>query len=101
MSAIADKGNNCIDVICQHTRDGNIIPLRIRVKDEDGMFQTFTIKSYKELQTSGQYVSQFGNVVHNHTWAFACKIQVFDTLKQVRIFYNSNENLWRITGILS
>ena len=27
-----------IDVICQHTKEGNIIPLRIRLVDEDGMF---------------------------------------------------------------
>ena len=26
--------DNRIDVICQHTRDGRIIPLKIRLKDE-------------------------------------------------------------------
>ena len=33
--------DNSIDVICQHTRTGDTIPLRIRLIDEDGIYQTF------------------------------------------------------------
>lgn len=96
---LTDNKNNFIDVICQHTADGNIIPLRIRLKDEDGIFQTFNIKGYKELSTPAKYISPYGTIVHSHTWTFLCKIQVLDTLKSIELFYNSNDNLWKITKI--
>lgn len=45
MSAILQK-NAFVDVICQYTTKGEIIPLRIRIHDEDGVYQTFVIKAY-------------------------------------------------------
>ena len=30
--------DNRIDLICQHTMEGNIIPIRMRLWDEDGEF---------------------------------------------------------------
>ena len=38
-----------IDVICQHNKDGEIIPMRLRLCDDDGEPHAFTIKSYKDL----------------------------------------------------
>ena len=37
-----------VDVICQHSRDGSLIPIRVRVVDEEGEFQSYTIKGYKD-----------------------------------------------------
>lgn len=36
MRQVTNK-NQFADVICQHKADGTIIPLRIRIKDEDGI----------------------------------------------------------------
>lgn len=91
--------NNFIDVICQHTKDGNIIPLRIRILDEDGIYQTFNIKGYKELSSPGRYTSPYGTIVHSNTWSFLCKIQVLNVQRQVELFYNSSDNLWRVVRI--
>ena len=49
-----------IDVICQHTKDRRIIPMRIRLTDEDGVIQTYNIKSYKDVTTHGSYVMPNG-----------------------------------------
>ena len=38
-----------VDVICQHCRDGTIIPMRVRLKDEEGMLQSYTIKGYRKV----------------------------------------------------
>lgn len=92
--------HNFIDVICQHTKEGDIIPLRIRLEDEDGIMQTFNIKGYKELTSKGRYVSPYGTIVHSHTWSFICKIQVLNSIKEVELFYNSNDNLWRLTRVI-
>ena len=35
------------DVICQHTIDARIIPLKIRIQDEDGEMQTYSVKGYR------------------------------------------------------
>lgn len=85
-----------IDVICQFTSKGDVIPLRIRVKDCDGMYQTFTIKGYKELSNPGEYSSPYDTLVHSNLWTFLCKIQVFDQIKTVKLFYNTRENLWKL-----
>ena len=34
-----------VDVICQHNKDGSMIPMRVRLTDEDGAVQTYTIKN--------------------------------------------------------
>lgn len=98
MSALKEQ-NNFIDVICQHTRDGQIIPLRIRVMDEDGIYQTFSIKSYKEISVPCNYMSPYGFKAHGHTWTFHCRIITLDISRTVELFYNSDENLWRINKI--
>ena len=88
--------DNRIDVICQHTRDGRIIPLKIRVKDEDGEFQSFTIQAYSDLTHPGKYTLGNGVEVSGcNIKTYERKIDVFGVEKVVRIFYNASENLWR------
>ena len=50
-----DFQNRAIDVICQHTREGNMIPIKIHIQDEEGEFQTFVVKSYKDLSHKGNF----------------------------------------------
>ena len=76
-----------IDVICQHLRDGSIIPMRIRLDDEDGVVQTFNIKSYKDVTTGDRYMNLN---------TFDCKILVLDTLRPVRLFYHVRDGIWTI-----
>lgn len=73
-----------IEVISKCTADGSLIPLKIKVKDEDGEFQSFMVKGYRSIVC---------NVSHR---CFDCKIEVFDQERVVRIFYNSTEYKWRI-----
>ena len=49
-----------VDVICQHSRDGEVIPLRIRVCDEEGELHAYTIKGYKDLSGRGAYTTRDG-----------------------------------------
>ena len=71
-----------IDLICQHTMEGVIIPLRIRLRDEDGELQEYTIKGYRDT-------SEFGLM------SYECKIVVRDTMKIIHIF-SSNGILWKL-----
>lgn len=85
------------DVICQHNKDGTIIPLKIRIKDDDGESQTYFIKSYKDLSTNGDFVLPNGvGISGRHLWSFECKIQVFNLLKRIRLFYNTVDGRWKV-----
>lgn len=85
-----------IDVICQHKADQTLIPLKIRLCDEDGEFQTFSIKSYKLLSSPGVHKLPNGITSTSHTWQFACKINCFGVEKSIRLFYNAYDNYWKI-----
>lgn len=93
-SAVTDK--QYIDVICQHKADRSIIPIKIRLRDEDGEFQTFVIKSYKVLCSPRDQGASGGIPSTSHTWKFLCKIACFGMEKSIRLFYNSYDNYWKI-----
>ena len=38
-----------IDLICLHGTNGEVTPIRLRLKDEDGQYQAYTIKEYRDL----------------------------------------------------
>lgn len=88
--------DNSIDVICQHTRTGDIIPLRIRLIDEDGIYQTFVIKAYRDISLHGDHTLPNNVNTHQYNWVFECRIQVFDRSKYLKIIYNAYDNKWRL-----
>lgn len=67
-----DLGNR-IDLICQHSMDGSVIPIKMRVRDEDGELQVFTVKSFRDMSEHGLQ-------------SFECKILVQNTMKLITIF---------------
>lgn len=95
MAAISGKENN-IDVICMHGRDGSIMPIKIRVVDEDGAYQTYMIRGYKDLTNYGKYSLGSGTQVTNHIWKFECRILVFEVEKKIVLMYNAYDNRWRL-----
>lgn len=44
MMGVIQEKYTLADVICQHKIDGSIIPLKIRITDEDGEYQVYNIK---------------------------------------------------------
>ena len=58
MGAIQEK-YTLADVICQHKTDGTIIPLKIRITDEDGEYQVYNIKSYKDVEKTVEAMERF------------------------------------------
>ena len=87
-----------VDVICQHPIDGTIIPLRIRIVDEDGLRQAFSIKEYRDLSHQGTRTMPDGVYVTDETLVFECKITVIDRIRIVRLYYNPREIVWKMTG---
>ena len=80
-----------LDVICQHKKDGVIIPLKIRLQDEYGEYQSYMVKSYGQ---SG--VSMSANHPNNSTIMFECMINAFDIDKIIGISYSFTDGLCKV-----
>lgn len=97
--SILEQVDRKVDVICQHKSDGSIIPLKVRIQDDDGEFQIYVIKSYKNISQPGEYVMPNGLTTTTHTWQFECKILIFEVEKRIRLFYNAYENHWKVSYV--
>ena len=85
------KIQQTLDVIAQFNRDGSIIPLKIRLYDEDGELQSYKVKSVRQ-----RYVSSTKAPSDYHIIIFDCKINAFGHDKIVSISYSYADRLWKI-----
>ena len=85
-------------MICQHNSDGTMIPLKIRMLDDDGAYQEYKIHSYKDLSYKGVPLDRLdaGKVHSSGIYPFECKIECFGQERTIRIFYNSYEHTWKL-----
>lgn len=81
------KEDQKIDVICLFQKDGSLIPLKVKIKDENGEYQTYKVMGYKEV-LEGELSSTFSMSV------FDIKIEVYGVLKVIRICFSVNERTW-------
>ena len=82
-----------LDVICQHKMDGNIVPLKIRLQDEDGEYQAFTVKAFRCTN-----LNKTINPAMNPTLFFECKIVAFGEERRIGISYSFRDGLWKVLG---
>ena len=82
-----------VDVICQHCRDGTIILMKVRIRDEEGMYQSYAIKGYKKISGDG-YTMPNGVYVKATTQTFECKILTFGRERIIHLYYKSVEQGW-------
>lgn len=92
-----DFQNRAVDVICQHTKEGNMIPLKLRVQDEEGEFQTYVVKGYKDLSHKGSFAMPNGIIATSTIFPFDCKIVVFGRERIVHLYYSSIDHIWRMS----
>lgn len=87
-----------VDVICQHTKTGDIIPMRVRVTDEDGIYQAYNIKQYRMVDKNCAYTTPDGIYVYNKIMLFECTIIVFGQNKSIRLYYDLENGIWKIAA---
>ncbi|MCR5196501.1 MAG: hypothetical protein K6D38_09285 [Pseudobutyrivibrio sp.] len=86
-----------IDVICQIKADGSVIPLKFRLQNEDGIYETYTIKSYKPLPKQGTRTTSDGLYISNQSDVFECKVHLMGLERTVRLYYdNKSSNTWKL-----
>ncbi len=90
-----------VDVICQHSRDGSICPIKIRIIDEDGEPQIYVVKGYREMSHQGTREMPDGVYVTNNTLIFECFIIILGRRKLVRLYYDPAGIIWKMTAVTS
>lgn len=94
-----DANEMNIDVMAQFSKDGEIIPLRIRITDEDGEYQQYRIKQYRDISAHQDYylgtrlIKIPSNSMNRY---FECRIETFHRLSTIVIFYIPHEHVWRL-----
>lgn len=98
MGTLSHENRN-IDMICQHKADGTIIPIKIRMTDDDGAYQEYRIRAYKDLSYKGSVfeMPDVGRVHSSGIYPFECKIECFGNERTIRLFYNSYEHTWKLS----
>ena len=86
-----------VDVICLHTKEGKIKPMRIRLIDEDGLPQIFDIKGYLDHSHHGSRTMPDGVCVTNETLIYECKISVISRERIIMLYYNRRDDGWTMT----
>ncbi len=83
------------DVYCVHQTDGSIIPIKIRLVDEDGEMQSYLVKGYRQIDYEGHTILPNGATASSNTNInFECKISVFDKEKRIRLLYRKFDGKW-------
>lgn len=87
-----------IDVICQHTAEGDVIPIKIRVRDEEGEYQNYKIIGYKNLSHGNKEYQLANGVMATSTIIpYECKISTFGRELIIMLNYNSSSNIWTLS----
>ena len=86
MSKVIDSVDS-VDVICQHKSNGEIIPIRFRLMNEDGEYENYTIKEYRPLNHKGTYTTPDGIFVSEcTTLVYECVVVVLNSKRKVRLY---------------
>jgi len=86
-----------VDVICQIKSDGSIIPIRIKLEDEEKQLQIFNIKRYKAPKEHLRHEIGFhsnGKFPYSDMLDFQCIIEVFEYEKIITIRYIVSLHKW-------
>jgi len=92
------ESNQQIDVICQFNKDGSIIPIKIRMEDDNGETQSYVIQGYIEYPPGSGYRIPGGFSATNSIHVFKCKIHSFGHEEILHMFYNTANCQWKLVN---
>ena len=62
-----------------------MIPMRVRLTDEEGATQTYTIKEFRDLSHQGTREMPDGMYVTDMTFVYECQVLAFGRFKMIRL----------------
>lgn len=95
MGAISPKEaglDNSIEVIVQYTKEGKIVPMRMKIQDEDGMYQSYVIRQFREKTITGLDLKEMNiSSTDNKNKCYEVKINVFNVERVIKLFFDGNK----------
>ncbi len=88
-----------LDVYCLFRNDGIVLPIRVRMFDEDGERQDFAIHRYKLIDGAGGTCVPKAEVFRHGTVTFDCEIEVFGSRRVVRLLYTASDMRWKLLQV--
>ncbi len=88
-----------LDVYCLFRNDGIVLPIRIRMFDEDGERQDFAIHRYKLIDGAGGPCIPSAEIFQGGAVTFDCEIEVFGHRRVVRLLYTASDMHWKLLQI--
>ena len=86
-----------VDVILQNNIDGSIIPLKLRIRGEDGEQYECKVIGYIDLSGQGARTFADGVYVSNRNLVYKCKLLVEDKERIVNLYHIPSISAWFIT----
>ncbi len=83
-----------IDVICQMRSDGEIMPIKIQLHDEDGELNSYKIKQYRVKFRPDTSMMPDVAFITSKYFVFECKVQAFNRLVQLTLYYDTASSRW-------
>ncbi len=91
---MAKRFDKNLDVICVMYGDETIVPIRIRIEDDEGVRQAYNIKECQDVSHRGTFTRADGIYITNEMLVFKCKIEVFGVTKPITLYYDASKSKW-------
>lgn len=86
-----------VEVICKFCKDGSIIPIQIKVEDEEQQRHVFKVKRYKAPKVHLKTDSGLYDISHTpDILDYECYIQVLNTEKRIILRYFLESHKWTL-----
>ena len=86
-----------VDAICEHRTDATTVPMRFRLMNDEGVYESYSISAYKPVPTHGCYTSSDSVYVCDSTQIFECRVTIFGLQRTVRLYYEpKSNNSWKL-----
>jgi hypothetical protein len=90
MSKVIEK----VDVIAQFKHNGDIIPLRFQIKNEDGELEAYNVNGYRRVAIKGAFTTSDSIFVCNNTIMLECQVFIYNQAKVVRLYFQPEGHIW-------
>lgn len=81
------SGDIPVDMICQFTKDGYVIPIKVRMPDEDGEYQEYKIQGFREK-------SDVEGCKNAGILSLECRLITYGQIRIINLIFFSRDYRW-------
>ncbi len=95
---MAKRYEKNLDVICMMGGDGTVWPIRIRIEDDEGVRQVYSIKECTDISHRGTFTNPDDVYITNEMLVFDCRIDVFGVARPIMLYYDAGKSRWSMSA---